>query len=70
MVSGVRVAFVCSCLFGCGDADSFVPSPIRRSPPIILAPPSLPDLRPAAWTKNQPKPVFAEVEQEEEEGEK
>jgi len=70
VVSGVPVAFVCSCLFGCGDADSFVPSPIPPSPPITDSPLSLFDLRPAAWTKNQPNPVFAEVEQEEEEGEK
>jgi len=57
-------------LFGCGDADSFVPPLIPPSPPITDPPLSLFDLRPAAWTKNQPKPVFAEVEQEEEEGEK
>lgn len=63
---GSGVAFVCGCLFGRGNADSFVPSPIRRSPPIT----ALFDLRSAAWTKNQPKPVFAEVDQEEEEEEK
>ena len=34
------------------------------------SPTALFDLGSAAWTKNQPKPVFAEVEQEEEEGEK
>jgi hypothetical protein len=64
---GSAVAFVCGCLFGRGDADSFVSSPRYPSPPFSTA---LFDLQSVAWTKNQPNPVFAEVEQEEEEGEK
>jgi len=38
---GSAVAFVCVYLFGCGDADSFVRSPIRRPPLITVPPPPL-----------------------------
>ena len=38
---GSVVAFVCDCLFVRGNADSFLPSPIRRSPPITITPPPL-----------------------------
>ena len=31
---GSTVAFVCGCLFVRGNADSFIPPPIRRLPPI------------------------------------
>lgn len=72
-VSGIRgpgwLLFVSVCL-AVAMLIRLFPPPSAARRPSLPSPTALSDLRSAAWTKNQPKPVFAEVEQEEEEGEK